>query len=76
MLAVLSHILMREDLKGEPQEEELDDYFQVIMQYNDKQKTKKIQKKIEEYVDPLEQAKIAQEIIELRIGENKNGRRD
>ena len=76
LLAVLSHILMREDLKDEPQEEELDDYFQVIMQYNDKQKTKKIQKKIEEYVDPLEQAKIAQEIIELRIGENKNGRRD
>lgn len=76
LLTVLSRILMREDLAKEPSKEELFDHFQVMMQYCDRQKAKKIQKKLEEYADPLEQARIAQEIVQLRIGENKNGRRD
>ncbi|HIS38868.1 MAG TPA: DNA primase [Candidatus Onthousia faecavium] len=57
------------DLKKEITKSELFDYFKVIREYNIKLSIKKLEEKIKNTHDPLEQVKYAEEIRKLRIGE-------
>ena len=50
-------------------EEELQEYFEVIRENSMNLEIKRLQKKIEEEPDPIEQAKICERIRKLRIGE-------
>lgn len=45
---------------------EIEDYVKAITDYNIKNQTKRIKEKISLEIDPLKQAKIAQEIVELK----------
>lgn len=46
--------------------EELEDYIRTIKEYNIKYECKRVQEKIRNETDPLEKAKLAQRIVELR----------
>lgn len=48
--------------------EEIDDYINVIKEFNVNKAIKRMQKEIKDLTDPLEKAKIAQKIIELKKG--------
>ena len=61
-------------LKKEVDKKDISDYKSVILDYSRKQQIKRLNKKLLDTVDPLEQAKIAEEIRKLRIGEKQNGK--
>lgn len=69
LLAVLSEIEQL-DLKQDITKNELFDYFKVIREYSQQQEMKRLETKMKAMVDPIEQAKIADEIRKLRIGES------
>ena len=48
-------------------------YFKVIKEYSQKMQINKLEEKLVKEIDPLEQAKLADEIRKLRIGESNNG---
>ena len=50
-------------------EEDLKEYFKVIKDYSKNQEIKRLTTLLKKEVDPIEQAKIANEIRSLRIGE-------
>ncbi len=52
--------------------ETLNLYFNVIKEYNTKKQIKLLEKKLEEELDPVKQAKIGNMIAHLRIGDNLN----
>ena len=56
--------------------EELFEYFGVIREYSRTQEIKRLTNSLQKEVDPIEQAKIAEKIRKLRIGDNKNGWRN
>ena len=56
--------------------DELLEYFGVIREYSRTQEIKRLTKNLSLEVDPVEQAKIAEKIRKLRIGDNKNGWRN
>ena len=58
------------DLKSEPSDEELNDYFKVIREYNYKKTIESLEEKIRNESDPAMQIKYAEKIRELRIGES------
>ena len=51
-------------------------YFGVIREYSRTQEIKRLTNSLRKEVDPLEQAKIAEKIRKLRIGDNENGWRN
>ena len=53
---------------------DISDYKSVILDYSRKQQIKRLNKKLLDTVDPLEQARLAEEIRKLRIGEKQNGK--
>ncbi len=61
-------------LKKEVSKEEISNYESVILDYSRKQQIKRLNKKLLDTTDPLEQARIAEEIRKLRIGEKQNGK--
>ena len=61
-------------LKNEVSKEEISSYESVILDYSRKQQIKRLNKKLLDTTDPLEQARIAEEIRKLRIGEKQNGK--
>ena len=61
-------------LKKEVSKKDISDYTSVILDYSRKQQIKRLNKKLIDTVDPLEQAKIAEEVRKLRIGEKQNGK--
>ncbi len=61
-------------LKKEVSKEEISSYESVILDYSRKQQIKRLNKKLLDTTDPLEQARIAEEIRKLRIGEKQNGK--
>ena len=71
---------LNEVLAGNYQEDttkdELLEYFGVIREYSRTQEIKRLTKNLSLEVDPVEQAKIAEKIRKLRIGDNKNGWRN
>lgn len=67
LLNVLSDVLSLE-LPDTISEQEMDDFFKVVYEYNMNQEIKRLQKMIKEEIDPLEKAKIADRIRKLRIG--------
>ncbi len=70
LLSLLSEI----EAQGLPEPIEkiaLYDYFKAVREYNRSQEIKRLEEKMKEMMDPLEQAKVANEIRELRIGENE-----
>ena len=48
-------------------------YFKVIKEESKHMEIKRLEKKMLNEVDPLEQARIVEEIRKLRIGDNDNG---
>ena len=56
--------------------DELFKYFGVIREYSRTQEIKRLTDSLKKEVDPMEQAKIAEKIRKLRIGDNKNGWRN
>ena len=61
-------------LKKEVDKEDISDYKSVILDYSRKQQIKRLNKKLLDTVDPLEQARLAEEIRKIRIGEKQNGK--
>ncbi len=60
--------ILKLNLKENYSEEEIDDYVKTIKEYNIKYECKRVQEKIRNETDPLEKARLAQKIVELRIG--------
>lgn len=67
LLNILSDVLSLE-LPDAISEQEMDDFFKVVYEYNMNQEIKRLQKMIKEEIDPLEKAKIADRIRKLRMG--------
>lgn len=65
----LSYILSL-DLNDNYREEEIDDYMMVIKEYNVNSQIKRLKDKMKNISDPIEQAKIAEEIKKLKIDIN------
>ena len=65
----LSEIISQDYLET-TEKDELILYFNVLKEYNKKQEIKRLTSKMKEEIDPLEQAKIAEKIRNLRIGDN------
>ncbi len=63
------------DIKEDFQIREIEDYIFVIMEYHKKKRIEDMTKKMKEEKDPLKQAKILEEIMEIR-GVKKNDTRD
>ncbi len=57
------------NLKEEYTVDEINDYIDVIKEYNINFQIKKLNEKIAEEIDPLEKAKIAEQIIKLKRGD-------
>ncbi|MGE5455502.1 MAG: DNA primase [Ignavibacteriales bacterium] len=57
------------NLKEDYTIEEIDDYINVIKEYNVNFQIKKLTEKMTQEINPLEQAKIAEQIIKLRRGD-------
>ena len=58
-------------LKDEITEKEMREYFKVLDQYRVEKTIQQLKKKLKEEVDPLEKAKIVEQIRQVRIGEEK-----
>lgn len=56
--------------------DDLFEYFGVIREYSRTQEIKRLTKSLQKEVDPIEQAKIAEKIRKLRIGDKQNGWRN
>ena len=69
LLNLLNEVLEM-DLKATLTNEELNDYFKVIREYNYKKTISNLEEKIKNEIDPLMQVKYAEEIRKLRIGES------
>ena len=69
LLNLLNEVLEM-DLKTTLTNEELNDYFKVIREYNYKKTISNLEEKIKNEIDPLMQVKYAEEIRKLRIGES------
>ena len=52
----------------------IQDYFQVIHEYNRNQEIKRLQKMIVEEVDPLAKAKLGERIRKLKMGSEENAK--
>ena len=61
-------------LKKEVDKEDISEYKSVILDYSRKQQIKRLNKKLLDTIDPLEQARLAEEIRKIRIGEKQNGK--
>lgn len=70
LLMILSKIECMK-LKEEIEKEELTEYIDVVISSGRKEAIKRLNKKMKELVDPLEQAKLAEEIRILRMEEGK-----
>lgn len=57
------------NFSDEYSKEEINDYINVIKDYNIKEEIKRLTNKMKDETDPLKQASIAQKIIDLRKGE-------
>lgn len=55
------------DLKEKYSQEEIDDYIKVIREFNTNYATEMLKSKLKEETDPIKKAKIAQEIVNLRM---------
>ena len=68
LLAVIDEIL-NSSYNDVVSKDELYLYFKVIREYSKKKQIERLEEKMNKEVDPLEQAKLADEIRKLRIGE-------
>ena len=68
LLAVVDEIL-NSSYNDVVSKDELYLYFKVIREYSKKKQIERLEEKMNKEVDPLEQAKLADEIRKLRIGE-------
>jgi DNA primase len=68
-LMILLNNILGTKLKEETTKEELDEYFKVIRDYSKEEEIKRLTNKMKKEVDPLEQAKIANKIRQLLIGD-------
>ena len=68
LLSVVDEIL-NSSYNDEATKEDLFLYFKVIKEYSRKKQIERLKEKMNKEVDPLEQAKLADEIRKLRIGE-------
>ncbi len=66
---VLLNSILGENYSEETTKEELFKYFNVIKDYRRSQEIKRLTKLMSEEVDPIEQAKIGDKIMKLRMGE-------
>ena len=60
------------NLKEEYTIQEIDDYINVIYEKNIKNETNRLKSKMQKEIDPIEKAKIAQKIIDLKKGSVNN----
>lgn len=68
-ILVLLHSVLAGNYSEKTDKEELFLYFEVIREYSVNQEIKRLTNRMKKEVDPLEQAKIAEKIKKLRIGE-------
>ena len=68
-LSQLTSEVLSQELPAKITEQEMDDYFRVIREYNKNREIKWLQKMIKEEMDPMEKARLAEKIKGLRIGE-------
>ncbi len=68
-LSKLTSEVLSQELPEKITEQEMDDYFGVIREYNKNREIKRLQKMIKEEMDPMEKARLAEKIKGLRIGE-------
>lgn len=64
----LLNIVLTYDKKEEVQQEDIEALAKVIREYNEVQEIKRLKEKMKDVIDPLEKAKIADEIRKLKIG--------
>jgi len=67
LIGLLNEIL-KEEYPDEVSSDTICDYFNVIKEYNKSQEVKRLKELMEKEIDPLEQAKIADQIRVLKIG--------
>ena len=67
--------IMSLKLKDNYSDDEIYDYINTIYEYNIKFETNRLQNQLKEVVDPVEKAKLAQKIIDLRILKEKETER-
>ena len=72
ILIFLNNILA-EDYLENTTKDELFLYFKVVREYCEKQEIKRLTNLMKKEVDPIEQAKIAEKIRKLRLGDSENG---
>ena len=58
-------------LKDEITEKEMREYFKVLDQYRVEKTIQQLETRLKDEVDPLEKAKIVEQIRQVRIGEEK-----
>ena len=68
-LIVLLNEILQLNLPDKIKEEDLAEYIKVVKDYSKNQAIKRLKEKLEKEEDPLEQAKIAEEIKKIKLGE-------
>ena len=61
--------ILASNYSDQVEEEELEEYFKVIKDYSLNEEIKRLTNKMKKEIDPIEQAKIGDQIRKLRIGE-------
>lgn len=68
-LIVLLNEILQLNLPDKIKEEDLAEYIKVVKDYSKNQAIKRLKEKLEKEEDPLKQAKIAEEIKKIKLGE-------
>ena len=68
-LIMLLNEILQLNLPDKIKEEDLAEYIKVVKDYSKNQAIKRLKEKLEKEEDPLEQAKIAEEIKKIKLGE-------
>ena len=68
-LLSLLNIVLGIKVKESVNEKEMDEYIKVVKEYSKKEEIARLKKKLDSIDDPLEQAKIAEAIKKIRVGE-------
>ena len=68
-LTELLNEILQLNLPDKISEEDLAQYIKVVKEYSKNQEIKRLKEKLEKIEDPLEQAKIAEEIKKIKLGE-------
>ncbi|MBQ6498242.1 MAG: DNA primase [Bacilli bacterium] len=68
-IMLLINSILAEEYNETISEEELEDYFKVVREFATKEEIKRLTNLMKKEIDPLEQAKIAEKIRKLKLGD-------